>query len=259
MKSNSVDLSLLPGKLEKEAGEDTPGYVLIYDILYKRIMSGDIRPGDVLPSENSMASYWNVSRGTIRRAMRLLEEDGFLIRGQGRPAAISAYANVTKRSINWLNNTCIENAIAAITSVRMKMGIQRCINLLSEKLMVPIGERLFGINLGYYHGTEKVAHSFFAMQPSCLSRFNVNSEDPAAVKAFCLFGIFEAAKVSRTTMYVSSPEQEELPAGTPEGELPLTAVEEGVLFDREDQPIAYYKHHLNANRYRFALERKARV
>ena len=190
--------------------------------------------------------------------MRRLEEDGFLIRRQGRPATISAYVNVTKRSINWLNNICLENAIAAITSVRMKMGMQRCINLICEKLMVPLGEKVLGIHLGYYQGTEKVAHSFFSMHPSCLARYNVNSKDHSAVKEFCLSGIFEAAKLSRSTMYVSSSDQEEHSLYSLEEGAPLMAVE-GVLFDREDQPIAYYKHHLNANRYRFALERKARV
>jgi GntR family transcriptional repressor for pyruvate dehydrogenase complex len=44
----------------------------------KQIGSGTLKPGDRLPPENELARNFNVSRQTIREAMRILELSGFL-------------------------------------------------------------------------------------------------------------------------------------------------------------------------------------
>jgi DNA-binding FadR family transcriptional regulator len=44
----------------------------------KQIASGTLKPGDRLPPENELARNFNVSRQTIREAMRILELSGFL-------------------------------------------------------------------------------------------------------------------------------------------------------------------------------------
>ena len=37
-----------------------------------------LKEGDTIPGENAMAAYWNVSRSTIRLAVRKLEDDGLI-------------------------------------------------------------------------------------------------------------------------------------------------------------------------------------
>jgi DNA-binding FadR family transcriptional regulator len=44
----------------------------------KQIASGALKAGDRLPPENELAHHFNVSRQTIREAMRILELSGFL-------------------------------------------------------------------------------------------------------------------------------------------------------------------------------------
>jgi GntR family transcriptional regulator len=48
-----------------------------------RIDSGDLRPGVRLPAEPALAALYGVSRATLREALRLLEEDGFIVRTRG--------------------------------------------------------------------------------------------------------------------------------------------------------------------------------
>ncbi len=48
-----------------------------------RIASGDIQPGTRLPPEPQLALDMQVSRATLREALRLLEEDGFISRTRG--------------------------------------------------------------------------------------------------------------------------------------------------------------------------------
>ncbi len=70
-------LSKFPVDVSDQQSE-TPNYVKAYDNLYRLIIEGVIKDGDKLPSENAMAKHWGVSRGTIRMAMKRLEEDGYI-------------------------------------------------------------------------------------------------------------------------------------------------------------------------------------
>ena len=49
----------------------------------KLIFQGVLKPGDKLPGENEIARQFNVSRQTIREAMRILEHCGFITIQQG--------------------------------------------------------------------------------------------------------------------------------------------------------------------------------
>lgn len=50
----------------------------------RRILAGDIKPGDVLPSETKLANEWGVNRSTVREAIRVLEQNGFVRRETGK-------------------------------------------------------------------------------------------------------------------------------------------------------------------------------
>ncbi len=57
----------------------------VYDKIYSLIATGSIPYGDALPTEEKLAEQFKVSRVTIRRALDILKEDGFIKgkRGQG--------------------------------------------------------------------------------------------------------------------------------------------------------------------------------
>jgi GntR family transcriptional regulator, transcriptional repressor for pyruvate dehydrogenase complex len=50
----------------------------IIDQLRSRLRTGDLRPGDRLPSERSLAEQFQVSRNTVREALRMLEISGLI-------------------------------------------------------------------------------------------------------------------------------------------------------------------------------------
>src|SRR3954452_25114153 len=50
----------------------------IADSLRERIRVGDLRAGDRLPTQAELAEEFGVERGTVRQAMRALQEDGLL-------------------------------------------------------------------------------------------------------------------------------------------------------------------------------------
>jgi DNA-binding GntR family transcriptional regulator len=64
----------------------TPQYRVIAADLRDAIESGDLRPGEPLPSEAALAKQYGVSRGTARHALAELEGAGLVepIHGKGR-------------------------------------------------------------------------------------------------------------------------------------------------------------------------------
>ncbi|QPC47826.1 trehalose operon repressor [Mangrovibacillus cuniculi] len=58
---------------------------VIYDELAQLIQSGEYAPKQSLPSENELAETYQTSRETIRKALKLLSEHGYIqkIRGKG--------------------------------------------------------------------------------------------------------------------------------------------------------------------------------
>ena len=55
-----------------------PLHQLILEQLHELMMAGQVKPGDSLPSERSLAEILNVSRGTLREAFRILEHQGII-------------------------------------------------------------------------------------------------------------------------------------------------------------------------------------
>jgi GntR family transcriptional regulator len=62
----------------------TPMYFQIQDQLLKLITSGQLRAGDLLPSEGELSRVYGVSRMTSRQALQALESQGYASRHKGR-------------------------------------------------------------------------------------------------------------------------------------------------------------------------------
>jgi GntR family transcriptional regulator len=62
----------------------TPYYVQLADILDNRMERGDFDAGDPLPSESYLQQQYGLARGTVRAAIRLLNERGVARTIQGR-------------------------------------------------------------------------------------------------------------------------------------------------------------------------------
>lgn len=60
-----------------------PYYQQLYDHLYRNIVDGRWRPGDMLPSETELIERYHVSRVTVRQALALLVKDGLIYRRRG--------------------------------------------------------------------------------------------------------------------------------------------------------------------------------
>jgi DNA-binding GntR family transcriptional regulator len=81
---------LLVSDLEAAGGRDADlAYMRVADDISARITSGELAPGARLRAERDLAVYYEVSYGTVRRAMALLRERGLITTIHGRGTFVS--------------------------------------------------------------------------------------------------------------------------------------------------------------------------
>lgn len=62
----------------KKMDQGKTKYYLLMESLKESMMSGEIKPGEKLPSENQLTKLYSVSRHTVRKALSLLCEEGYI-------------------------------------------------------------------------------------------------------------------------------------------------------------------------------------
>lgn len=67
-----------------------PLYLQIKELLIQRVLRGDWRPGELLPSEFKLAAEFKVSQGTVRKALDELAAEKAVIRMQGKGTFVAA-------------------------------------------------------------------------------------------------------------------------------------------------------------------------
>jgi GntR family transcriptional regulator len=69
-----------------------PLYAQVKDLMIRRMLRGDWRPGDALPSEGRLAIEFGVSQGTVRKALDELATPNLFERQQGRGTFITQHS-----------------------------------------------------------------------------------------------------------------------------------------------------------------------
>ena len=72
------------------------------------ILSGRFKPGEKLPSERELTETFQVSRGVIREAIRVLEVTGFVVTRQGQ----SGGAYITNLSFDYIGSAFLDLFLA---------------------------------------------------------------------------------------------------------------------------------------------------
>ena len=94
---------------------DTPVYRQLVEEITRRVMSGELKPGDKLPPERELAATLDVARGTVKRAYEKLAENHILEIGHGRGTFVSARQDVVPASRKERAVGVLRNAVADLT------------------------------------------------------------------------------------------------------------------------------------------------
>lgn len=72
------------------------GYESIADVLRSRIASGDLAPGDKVPSENEIMEDFRVGRDTAYKALQVLRDEGLTESRRGAPTKVRKFHPVRR-------------------------------------------------------------------------------------------------------------------------------------------------------------------
>ncbi|MEN8155515.1 MAG: GntR family transcriptional regulator [Bacteroidota bacterium] len=70
------------------AHREAPQYRKLYEQLRHLIEDGTYNSGDLLPSENELCAVHNLTRPTVRNALDMLVNEGFIVRKQGKGSIV---------------------------------------------------------------------------------------------------------------------------------------------------------------------------
>jgi DNA-binding GntR family transcriptional regulator len=79
----------MPARTTVDPESATPVYVQVAEILRTRIESGELVPDRPVPSEAQLQQEFGVARGTARKGIALLREQGLVVTVRGRGSFVS--------------------------------------------------------------------------------------------------------------------------------------------------------------------------
>lgn len=233
--------------------KNIPYYVQIYDIIYQLIREGALKEGEALPGENLLAAHWDVSRSTVRMAVRKLEEDGFIYKMQGKRTMVSASAAQLDQSLQRLANPCICNCVAPITRIQVTGDLQQSGGYVGRQLGYENSAFVMGlVNASYFSQEVQTAASVCIFHTNMLEQWQLSLKDEEAMKNFITKELYQYAKRSRIACNVMLVEDDK--SEVPDSKMNI--VLEEVLYGENGESLAYCKYWLNGSWYRFFVDRK---
>lgn len=68
---------------------EAPLKVQLANVLHSMIESGELAKGEAIPSESRLQQEHGVSRGTVREAVKILQDEGLVVTIQGRATYVA--------------------------------------------------------------------------------------------------------------------------------------------------------------------------
>lgn len=84
-----------------------PLYLQVKELLIQRVLAGYWKPGELLPSEMKLAAEYQVSQGTVRKALEEMAAEHLVVRHQGKGTFVSA--RDTETSIHFFSVVTRDN------------------------------------------------------------------------------------------------------------------------------------------------------
>jgi GntR family transcriptional regulator len=121
--------------------EFQPLYLQIKQLLIRRVLSGEWKPAQLLPSEMRLAEEYNVSQGTVRKAIEEMAAENLVVRQQGKGTFVATHRSSVRpfRFIR-LKSDASDEAHPSTRFVSIKTGVASVAE--RERLGLPAGDRV---------------------------------------------------------------------------------------------------------------------
>ena len=234
-----------------EFNKNIPLYLQIKDDIYKKIETSEYN--DILPSEKELMELYGVSRVTLRGALKLLEEQGFITRKAGFGTKVNRQQSELKNftTVKSFTNEMKENGAASIKTFSSSMSIVFDDCKMNEVFNVSENSKLYNLKRVRGYNEKAIVYSN--------TWLNIPIDLPMS-KEF-LFGSLYDYLINNNILFTRF--EEELEAMIPSKELKeklklekdsaiLKRIRKG--YDVNDRLIEYTINYYDANLYKYKVE-----
>lgn len=177
-------ISNIPASVKNENEKKLPLFVRVYETIYKRLVDGVYQPGEQLPSESDLSEELKVSRGTLRQALLLLQEDGLIINQQGKGSFVLERGLQLESGIERLNNPLLTYANVTIDRVDVDIQFQVATDKHREQFGLKPSSLVSMIEIIYYSGETPTGIAQIFIPYDVLVENQVTLDDNDAVYKF---------------------------------------------------------------------------
>ncbi len=224
------------GKYHQRKNVKMPLYVTVYETICQWLKEGKYKPGDKLPGENILAEQFQVSRGTLRQAMLLLQEDGLVGNHQGKGNIVLSNQDLQSNGLEKVGNPIMAFCVQPIDRVVTAIGFQPATRKHQEVLKLRPSSIVAVIDITYFHQDAPVGFAMVYMPYEFLDKGEVDLEDTDSVYEFYAKLLSPGGLYSDTKLrIVHTRERLANILNIPEGD-PLLILEEE-LYTEYDTPV----------------------
>lgn len=117
----------------------SPLYRQIRDLILQALDNGEWRPGESIPSEIELAARFNVSQGTVRKAIDEMAAENLLVRRQGKGTFVASH-NDPRAFFRFLRLTPLSGGIEPSRSVPLECWRAKAGTEASRVLGLKVGD-----------------------------------------------------------------------------------------------------------------------
>ncbi|WP_353892031.1 GntR family transcriptional regulator [Proteinivorax hydrogeniformans] len=237
--------------------DSRPLYLLVKDRLLEMIKKGTYPLDSKLPSEFELSKLFGVSRPTLREALRVLEEEGVLIRKHGIGTFVNSPKSTIKSGIEKLNSVTydIESLNYRAGTKLIKFNYATPSEIVKEKLGLSNGEKVVQIKRIRTADGEPVVYCVDSIKAS--ASFDLEDFKSLENSLLDLLKQKYSINISYAITEIVPVIADEL-LGEYLGKInkdPILLLEQ-VHYTKENSPVLYSENYFKSDRFKFQVIRK---
>ena len=117
----------------------SPLYRQIKDFMIRSLEAGEWGPGDAIPSEGELAARFNVSQGTVRKAIDEMASENMLVRRQGKGTFVASHDD-PRSYYRFLRLVPDDGNVEHAVSVPLSCATEKAVGEVAAVLGIRVGD-----------------------------------------------------------------------------------------------------------------------
>jgi len=233
-------------------------YRQIANVLKTQIERGELKPGDRLMSEESLAKYFEVSRATIREALKILEQENYVIPKHGSGTFIGESAVFVSNAINQLRSTTemADTAGLKLTTKTIALKVQLADKVIQEYLGLTDHDYVVRMERIRLFENEPVIYSRDIFPRDIVPGMSSLNQFEGSLLIFLEKNCSVQIKSAEAT--VSAVTKIEWPVEISTKDIPALLFEQ-LHYDQSGNPVLYSVDYYRSDRFKFHVFRKRSI